>query len=198
MKTTHLLGALLFFALLSGCRTYGGHGSDESIYHQILAAIDELESETNQFETRLGGFSNQLTVDEHDRIASSRAQLVQEYREIADRLSPRSGNRELRRVYGSIISDRQILNDMLERIEDASDVADDGESPMRIADPRAQYHVVPVYYHRLGLDRGAQIGPAADVDTSASAIEVPTSPVEDMDDENVDDENVDDASPESD
>jgi hypothetical protein len=176
MKTIHLVGTLLLVALLSGCRMYGDHGSEEAMYHQILIAIDELEAETSMFEARLGAVSRQLTVDEHDRMAATRSQLVQEYRQIADRLSPRSGHRELRRIYGSIISDRQILYDQLDRLESMQAETDES-SPMRIADPRAQYQIVPVFYHRLGLERGQTVGPPAGADTTAADIETPESAV---------------------
>jgi hypothetical protein len=144
--------ALTLLVLLAGCRTYGEHGNEEAMYHQIHAAIAELEVDVERFEARRPALERTLTVDDLDRLAESRLQMLTHYREIVDRLSPRSGHRELRRIYGSIISDRQIIDDQIAWLEQAA--AADTLQPMRIAEPRANYQVVPVFFHRLGAGAG--------------------------------------------
>jgi hypothetical protein len=169
-----IVGVIAILALVAGCRTYGGYNSEEATYQQILIAIDELEAETSDFERRLGAVRSSIPVDELDRLANSRSQLVAEYRQIADRLSGSSSHRELRRIYGAIISDRQILNDHLTRLEMAS--SESFAAPVRHADLRTNYQIVPVFYHRIGMvASGRQEGALAD--TTASQFEIPESSV---------------------
>jgi hypothetical protein len=159
---------LVFVLLLSGCRTYGDYGSQEAMYRQIHVALDQLDAEASAFDARRSAIAVPAMTDALDRLAASRSHLVGQYREIVSQLSESSGHRELRRVYGALISDRQIIYDRLARLEAVA--ADVDGAPLRLSDPRSDYQTVPLYYYRVGAMESRRSGVA---DTAAVSLDVP-------------------------
>lgn len=177
-----LLGIVAACVMLIGCRSYGDYGSQEAMYRHIHLAVDEFEAAQADFDARHGALSGRAPADELDRLAVRRADLVLEYRSVLDRIDESTGHRELRRIYGSVISDRQILEDRLARFEQVA-AADTLPSPTRAGAPRSQYQIVPVYYHRIGtLDHEQR---------DAVTIEAPDDPTESDEIDDLDDDDQD-------
>ena len=104
--------------VLTGCRTYGGYGSEEKTYHQIQETIRQLEQELGRAQSDLRRLETAAdTVDALKPLADRYRELVashegylQTYRGQAEALSAGASYRNLHRTYGAMITDRDLLH----------------------------------------------------------------------------------------
>lgn len=146
---------LTVLVLLAGCRTYGGNGSEEAIYNQIERILDRFEGELS----RARGEVSMLEAASSERpdVTAFSAQYMQlveaheaildQHREMAEGLSPRSSYRSLHRAYGAMIAEQALLRQqyqgMLRYVYDAYSADTTGW-----VERHRPYALIPPYYVR--------------------------------------------------
>ncbi|HEX7072114.1 MAG TPA: hypothetical protein VF190_14980 [Rhodothermales bacterium] len=171
---------LIPVVLITGCRTYGGHGSEEAALSQIEAAYEQFERELAQAKSdlstlqaaasnnaALAGASAQLdeAVREHEALLAEHAERVEAAREHA-------GNyRFLHRTLGGMLSEQEMLSRQYQMIEDDLRMQADSTFTARSGSVIPRYHVVPPYFERLQNE--SYIQPAGNVSRSAEGASAP-------------------------
>lgn len=188
--TRHFAGVLALFVLLTGCRTYGEFDSEALMYRQLEQAVAEFESLSAEFDARQGALSGRVPHDEIEDLNVRRQQFVLDYQHALETLSESSGHRELRRMLGSVITDRQLIEERIQRLEHRAMMQEDTlQASWRLSDPRSQYGIVPVFYHRVAAterrvanDRGVEVAEEeVDVDFDTADETDPNADEEDED-----------------
>lgn len=145
---------LAIAALTTGCRTYGGHGSEDATYTQILSAVERYEA---QAERMRGDYQalieasgqNPELLPFSSRLASTleiQEASLRHAQALADNVSASSDYRALNRALGSLVSHQQRVDDAYTRI--LEDIQGDRVDLLRRQDP-ARYQIVPAYYARI-------------------------------------------------
>jgi hypothetical protein len=170
--TRHFAGVLALFVLLTGCRTYGEYDSEALMYRQLEQAVAEFESLSAEFDARQGALSGRVPHDEIEELNVRRQQFVLDYQQALETLSESSGHRELRRMLGSVITDRQIIEERMQRLERRAMPQEDTlHASWRLSDPRSQYGIVPVFYHRVAAADG-RVAPERGVEVAEEEVDV--------------------------
>ncbi|MEX0821476.1 MAG: hypothetical protein WD021_04960 [Rhodothermales bacterium] len=153
---------LIVFLLVSGCRSYGGYGTEAATYRQIERVLDRFEEDLARARADLRALESAAT--DHpilEVVAAHYAELVRahaaaldEHGATAARLSADAGYRTLSRVYGALVGARHLVRgryqSLLRYVYDAF-----GEAGMSSAiDEARPYALVPPYYPRIA-DRGS-------------------------------------------
>ena len=145
---------IVTLVLLSGCRTYGGYGSEEASFAQLQTAVARYEAQAERMagdrqalsdasatDPTLAPFAVRMAdlVDAQSKsIAKARATLAE--------VSDGSSYRVLHRALGSVVSQQQIVDDAYGRL--LIDIQGDRMTSLQREAP-ARYQVVPVYYARI-------------------------------------------------
>ena len=155
MRLKNVSALLALLIVFSGCRMYGGHGSEEATYAQIQEALARYEARAD----RLQGDYDALS-----RAAAMRPMLVQEvevlaalqtaqqstlahHRETAASVNAGSSYRSLKRALGAMITQQQIIEDQYDRI--AARILDRSDLDSQ---PEALYSTVPAKLARIEGD----------------------------------------------
>ena len=141
-----------------GCRSYGDHGSQEAMYNQMQTALDQFESELERAQADLSlliGAAEEEDVldsfeDAYRDIISEHERLLERHQDLTQGLDGTSPHRELRRAYGTLITEQDMVRTRYHRhhmrIQFALDIAEE-ETP-ELALDRSRYFVVPSFYDR--------------------------------------------------
>lgn len=189
------LGLFLTIALLvvvSGCRSYGGYGSEEVMYRQIVQMIDRFEEDLERARGQLTVLDGAVEgdsllaemVDRYALLVRGQEAILDENRRLAGELSAGSSYRSLRRVHGSILAAQRTLGvqreGLLRAFSAAADTAGTADPTTSVAGERP-YALVPPYYARIenaqqatsvgGVLRQARRAPSA---PSGDAVETET------------------------
>ncbi len=114
-RTRYVLYFMILGAITSGCRSYGGYGSETATYEQILrlhrvfeedllrarADLSILEREASVFED-LQGFA-----EAYDEIVRGHEATVERFEGMLADLSSDSDYRRLRRVFGAAVANHR-------------------------------------------------------------------------------------------
>jgi hypothetical protein len=155
MSQRFVVPALLLAVLLSGCRTYGGHGSEDAVIGQFAAMPEWASQESN----RLAG--DRQALEEAAAVRPALAPFIARVAELSVELEQMAAGwsavagaghgatsyRDLHHELGAMISERQVWQNAYRAL--ARDVA---AVALGEADgPRApsRYQVAPVHYERL-------------------------------------------------
>jgi hypothetical protein len=146
---------LLSLLLLAGCRTYGGHGSEEGKLTQVARLVEWAGQEQgrlsgDELALREGAERIPALVAYLPRLSdlsASLADATSRWASRADRLGPMSSYRELSRALGSMIAERQGYEDRYRRMTDdmAAALAGQEAAPR----PASRYQVAPAHYEQL-------------------------------------------------
>jgi len=146
--------AMLAALAVSGCRTYGGYGSESANYEQMQRAVGILEEELGRARADLSAAqaaaaSNpeaEVLATNFGEIVDVHARIVDEQKELLDGLSEDSDYRELSRAFGAINSQKQAIQERYDRFLRGAYVAfaDTAE-----ADVGRPYSSVPPFYNRV-------------------------------------------------
>lgn len=149
IRTLCLLTALLLF---TGCRTYGGHGSEEATYAQILEALDRYEAFAERMQAdaqELANASDQnpLAASYSLRFADivvAQEATLDKIRHLAAGVSSGSSYRALNRTLGAVISEQEVIDDRYDRL--VADIINDPELDRQAP---YMYTIVPAVLARL-------------------------------------------------
>jgi len=149
---------LLLVVLVTGCRTYGGYGTEEELQNQISDAVDEFEKDLARSEADLAvlerAAENQssldVMVDRFESDIAAHKEMLASHRTIAQNLEGSSSYRDLHRGYGTITTEQRMMRNTYNRtVRNIRSVAI-GEPVEATPLPNESfYYVEPVAYARL-------------------------------------------------
>jgi len=162
-----LLAVIVLFATLSGCRSYGGQGSEEAIYQEIQrghqtfeAKLDRRRAELRTLQQAASG--NERLADLAEQYAlmvqGHEALLADQGEEIAS-LSSDSDYRDLNRFFGAMIAMHRTVQLQYDRLLDHShrtflsadtvSSADTVRSADSVSPVKRPYALIPPYFDRV-------------------------------------------------
>ena len=163
--------ALVIFSvlLLSGCRIYGGYGTEVKTITEIGQANDQFERSLARAENNLAALRSKVSAnpalavhaDRFESIVADHVRLFDSHRkELSILTSGWSGYRSSSRLLGSIVTDHHRIANMYDDV--LSRVAEDaGWMRPLLRDPATYQHVPPFYvgveYTLAASDRGQVI-----------------------------------------
>ena len=151
-----IFGIVFLGILISGCRSYGGYGTEEATYQQILEAHQVFEEELSRKQADLRGLEQAAASAEGLETAAGQfAQLVQgheailaEHSILISDLSADSDYRTLHRVFGAIVTQH---NTIRSQYEDLIATVAQTQSPQAdsVVQVQRPYSLIPPYYRRV-------------------------------------------------
>lgn len=174
-----VLGLVLLVGSMAGCRTYGGYGSEEALYRQMQRASAEFSQELEQMRLERPALEQQLgarpdgprLTDHLNATMSLHEELIERHSNMIEELGEGSSHRTLRRAYGAMITDHELVRGSYRR---ARQTATRGDSADTTDVMRMPYQVVPTFYHRASAVTEA----GADAPYSAMEPAMPVAPEE--------------------
>lgn len=152
-----IFGIVVIGVLIAGCRSYGGYGTEEATYQQILEAHQVFEEELSRKQADLRGLEQAAAGAEGlGTVAGQYAQLVRgheailaEHTDMIAELSEDSEYRKLHRVFGAIVSQQNTIRSQYRGlIASISQMqSPQVDSTMQVQRP---YSLIPPYYRRVG------------------------------------------------
>lgn len=153
-----VLFSLVLLAGLTGCRTYGGYGTEEKVRVQISRANEAFASELERarnllpaLQQRIGGDENGATIiNEYQSLLTAHATLLEQNRQIEEALSGGEGYRTLNRVFGSILSEQKVIRNRYRALlNNAQGIIDTTAVARGEVVPESYYVVRPPFYERI-------------------------------------------------
>lgn len=158
--------AFVFFCVgllaLTGCRTYGGYGSEEATYRQMQQANRQFANDLERARADLEALedaaaqNDALTsyAERFQALVQRHEQTLEEHRATVEGMSASDDYRSLHRSYGTIITEARILRKQYNRVVERVRQTVRGESgPTVERVDRSAYFVEPVEYK---AERNAQ------------------------------------------
>lgn len=152
-----LFSAVLLLLLLAGCRTYGGHGSEEATMAELLDATelfaDELararadytllqEAAATALPLREVAAQYATVLELHETvIAYNRATLAE--------LEDGGSYRRLNRALGAMTAEHEKVRDMYLTLWQDVYSTRAGVEAVRLASPDSRYMIAPPFYERI-------------------------------------------------
>jgi len=146
---------VMLAVLLVGCRTYGGHGTEEQTYEEMQQSVQRLEDELGPAQSDL----RQLTaaadrdtalaplVERYRDLVQTHESMIEAQQERIRALSSTSAYRTLSRTYGAFITDHQLLRRQYARtIRQVYGTVRDSAAPQPRAQDPSTYALTPVNY----------------------------------------------------
>lgn len=149
-----LLGVLFF----TGCRTYGGHGSEEATYRQMQEAnrqfADQLERAQADLKTlRQAADANEALQPLAERFAGmihTHEELLAHHEEIVSSMSAEDSYRALHSAYGTLVTEARLMRKQYNRVVNNVQATVRGTAlyPDKLPD-KSFYYVEPVGQERM-------------------------------------------------
>ena len=145
---------LIVMSLLvaTGCRTYGGYGSEEASFTQIQSALERYEAQSQRMQGDAEALAaavgdNAALAGQAGRLAALVADqeaLLEFHRAQAASVTESSSYRDLSRALGAMLTEQQVIDDRYRRL-----VADLMARPDLAREDPSRYTVVPAALQRL-------------------------------------------------
>ncbi len=140
--------------LLTGCQTYGGHGSEEAAQVEIQNALDRYALRADRMRGDQRALANAAAESPRLAVFAPKLARIIEAQEAtmkfnqwtADRLTGSPGYRELSRALGGIISEQQIVDDQYGRLLAEVQAT---LRPGLSKSPTSHYSLAPAFYARI-------------------------------------------------
>ncbi len=158
---------LLILALVtSGCRTYGGYGSEEASYEQIQESTEVFAREYDRAESDLPALKNLAASDEdmapyverYEALLAMHQEIIDRHAELAASLTVKTGfigqltpsYRNLNRALGSIASEQEGMREKYYVFaEQLSGEASDQNPSLEAKVEMSRYQAVPPFYQEI-------------------------------------------------
>ena len=145
---------LLAGFVLTGCRTYGGYGSEEAAVAQIHQAnerfakeLDRARSDAETLQTLASAHRNLTSyVEEYQRFVEKHAALLEAHRATYDRLKDGASYRAASRALGAVVSEQFLVHDGYRSV--LEEMLGLRETLQKRA-ASAHYQQVPPYYRQI-------------------------------------------------
>ncbi|WP_457651993.1 hypothetical protein [Rhodocaloribacter sp.] len=148
--------AILLFAgfALTGCRTYGGYGSEEAAVAQIHQAnerfakeLDRARSDVEILQTLASAHRNLASyVEEYQGVVEEHAALLEAHRATYDRLRDGASYRTASRALGAVVSEQALVH---EGYRSALEEMLGLREKLRERAASVRYQTVPPYFRRI-------------------------------------------------
>ncbi|NNE68887.1 MAG: hypothetical protein HKN29_00835 [Rhodothermales bacterium] len=143
---TNLLLSLGVLVLLSGCRMYGGHGSEAATYAQIQEALERYEDRADRLQgdhdavmaAAAGNAALASAAEATAALVNAQAETLEFHRATVASVSDGSSYRKLNRALGAMVTEQQRIEDQYRRI-----VAQVQNRPDLNREPESRYTLVP-------------------------------------------------------
>lgn len=143
--------------MVSGCRTYGGYGTEEAIPRQMQEAVQQFASELNRAQSDLAALSE--AAEQNSALASLEARyrdlvaqheaFLEDHRGLVERFQDGGSYRDLNRNYGAMISEQRLMRTWYTELHVRIQRAVTGAPVVGQAVPKSRYVVNPTYYDRV-------------------------------------------------
>ncbi|MFP4228581.1 MAG: hypothetical protein ACLFTE_07115 [Salinivenus sp.] len=150
--------ALAALVVLSGCRTYGGRGTEALTYEEMGVAVEELEADLDQAEMNLRQLRAAVEqeealsplADRYQELVQLHESMIAAQQEQVNSLSSDAAYRTLHRAYGAMITDQTLLRTQYTRtLRQVYAATRDTSAPgPEVRDP-STYTITPVDYPAL-------------------------------------------------
>jgi hypothetical protein len=153
MRITGFL-CLFLVSILAGCRSYGGHGSEQATRVELEIAVERFSARADRMRgdqraladaaaenASLAVFAPRLA-----RIIQAQEQTMARNLETVAALGASSNYRELHRAFGSILTEQQIVEDRYGRL--LTEVQATVRSGLSKS-PTSRYSLAPAFYARI-------------------------------------------------
>ncbi len=162
------LGVLLVAAVfITGCRTYGGYGSEQALYDEIVRLVQQFDNDLARSRGELAAIEQAAAThpelarvyENYSLMLDGHQVFLEEQREIVEQLSPGSTYRHLHRVHGAILAaQRTARNQKASLARAASEIlaadAAPAQQDAQAVDATRPYALIPPYYIRVAQDQG--------------------------------------------
>lgn len=170
------MGSLVLLALiLTGCRTYGGHGTEAETLDQMQQANRLFADALERARGELGVLERSTDpavaafAEPYAAVVSQHEAFVETHRALAAEAADARGSyRTLNRLYTTIISEQQIVADGYAEVRRDLRQAVTGVAEQAIP-LRSRYQVAPQFYERIRY----RLGPQTVTDILAAARPAP-------------------------
>jgi monoamine oxidase len=160
MHRTAFIAITLALLTLTGCRTYGGYGTEQETYNQMQQANRQYAADLERARADLKALEEAARVrdtlatmvDRYRQAVQTHEARLEQHRSLADRLSESSSYRTLHRVYGSVIKEQQMTRSTYQRMHQRVRKTVGGPSTAAVQqpnEPESGYFVAPLHYRRI-------------------------------------------------
>jgi hypothetical protein len=149
------LFVLVTLLVLSGCRTYGGDGTEAKNFEAMQNAVQSFEDELSRAQADLHTLEEaaatsdtlealahrfQEHVDEHEELLATQEERI-------DRLSPDASYRTLQRAYGATVTEQQMMEQKYQRVvRTVQATVQDGDVETASSASTRRYTINPVNF----------------------------------------------------
>ncbi|RMF56340.1 MAG: hypothetical protein D6746_12625 [Bacteroidetes bacterium] len=153
---THAVPVLALVVLAgTGCRTYGGYGSEEATLAQIEAANERFAEALRRAEAEAAMLSEALAdvkavapyVDAYRWVTQRHAEMLETHRAKYETLQQGASYRELSRALGAIVTEQIVVQEQYEHLLWAMAYAE--SMPALTVRLLSSYQAIPPYYVRI-------------------------------------------------
>ncbi|MES3629991.1 MAG: hypothetical protein PPP56_07470 [Longimonas sp.] len=151
-----LFSALALLIVFSGCRTYGGHDSEERTYAQMQQANERFASDLSRAEGDLEDLQDaartndvlQPLAERFETILEQHREHLDTHRDVEASLSPSTDYRTLSRQYRRIITEQRMVRQAYRlTTERVYAVVTDGDVPTQVM-REAEAYTEPLIYRQ--------------------------------------------------
>lgn len=116
--------SLVGLVLFTGCRTYGGYGSEEATYSQMQAAnaqfADQLERARADLEALQSAADTnaalQPLAERMDNMVDTHEDLLAEHEDLVASMTADDGYRALHKAYGTLVTESRLMRKQYDRV----------------------------------------------------------------------------------
>lgn len=146
--------------VLTGCRTYGGYGTEDELVNQVAEVVSQFEGDLERAQSEQLRISREAAgravleslAADHAEAVAMHAELLDQQRAYAEALVSEGGSyRVLNRALGALYQEQELVYDRYERLFEEALVVVAGfqtnEPPFS-----SRWYVVPPQYDRIRRD----------------------------------------------
>lgn len=157
------LAILLVLGISSGCRTYGGHGSEQASYDQIATINTRFAQDLERAKGELQGLTQaagsdadlKMALKQYESLLGLHEEMVAEHAELAGTLVVKPGAigrlgtsyRDLNRALGYITAEQLGMKN--DYVSFASSLLKNDDQRAAVQEEESRYEIAPPYYERI-------------------------------------------------
>lgn len=162
---------IVLVSVFTGCRTYGGYGTEEAAVEEMAQAVENYENLLAQARAvqatleQEAGSDPALArfVEQFGAVVTGHAVLLEEHKEYLEALVGSDDYREISRVLGALIAEEKLTERQYREVIYSAMHAPDSTAQLVRAEvaPLGRYYVVPPYYEQV---RQGRLGPFSELE----------------------------------
>lgn len=164
---------ILLVTLVTGCRTYGGYGSEEATLDEMAQAVATYQDLLAQSRAVLASLEQEAEanpnlapfVEQFSAVVTGHAVILEEHELYLEDLAGSDDYRDVSRVFGALLAEQKLTRRQYSEVIYSAMHSADSTAELVQAEvaPLGRYYVVPPYYEqarqqRLGPFSGLDVG----------------------------------------